>query len=318
MREREKRLGSTVLALLVALGAGLAVAQEDLVERFQTLTRGTQWQQVSAELVDFQTFHTQGMTRVGDAFFVSSVEIVTPTERYPELREGYDRTPGEGVGHLFKFDRTGRLLDSVSLGEGDMYHPGGIDFDGEHIWVPVAEYRPNSASIIYRVDPETMEATEVFRFPDHIGGIVHNPDRGTLHGVSWGSRRLYTWQLDDDLSVTDADEDPESLRTLNKQHYIDYQDCQYVGNDLMLCSGLTNYRMDPQSPTFPLGGLELVDLATDTPIYQVPVTLFTEGERRRVMTQNPFFVETTESGLRVYFMPEDDESHLFVYEIDTE
>jgi hypothetical protein len=81
-----------VLALLVALGAGLAVAQEDLVERFQTLTRGTQWQQVSAELVDFQTFHTQRMTRVGEAFFVSSVEIVTPTERYPELRDGYDRT----------------------------------------------------------------------------------------------------------------------------------------------------------------------------------------------------------------------------------
>jgi hypothetical protein len=26
--------------------------------------------------------------------------------------------------------------------------------------VPVAEYRPNSASLVYRVDPETMEATE--------------------------------------------------------------------------------------------------------------------------------------------------------------
>ena len=32
-----------------------------------------------------------------------------------------------------------------------MYHPGGIDYDGRHIWVPVAEYRPNSRSIIYRV-----------------------------------------------------------------------------------------------------------------------------------------------------------------------
>ena len=47
-----------------------------------------------------------------------------------------------------------------------MYHPGGIDYDGDDIWVPVAEYRPNSRSIVYRVDPETMKATEVFRFAD--------------------------------------------------------------------------------------------------------------------------------------------------------
>jgi hypothetical protein len=306
------------MMLLIILGWGVANAQADLVERFQTLTRGTQWQQVSADLVDFHTYHTQGMTRVGDAFFVSSVEITTPTERYPEPRDGYDRSVGEGVGHLFKFDANGTLLDSITLGDGDMYHPGGIDYDGEFIWVPVAEYRPNSASVIYRVDPETLEATEVFRFPDHIGGIVRNPDRNTLHGVSWGSRLLYMWQLDDAMNVTNADEEPESLRTLNKQHYVDYQDCQYVGDELMLCSGLAGYRMDADSPSFPLGGLELVDLSTDMPVHQVPVVLFTEGENRRVMTQNPFFVETTETGLRVYFMPEDDESHLFVYDIQTQ
>jgi hypothetical protein len=59
--------------------------------------------------------------------------------------------------------------------------------------VPVAEYRPNSRSIVYRVDPATMKADEVFRFPDHIGGIVRNTDDNTLHGVSWGSRRFYRW-----------------------------------------------------------------------------------------------------------------------------
>ena len=38
-----------------------------------------------------------------------------------------------------------------------MYHPGGIDYDGEYIWGPVAEYRPNSESIIYKVDAETLK-----------------------------------------------------------------------------------------------------------------------------------------------------------------
>ena len=41
-----------------------------------------------------------------------------------------------------------------------------------------------------------MKATEVFRFDDHIGAIVHNTDDDTLHGVSWGSRRFYRWTLE--------------------------------------------------------------------------------------------------------------------------
>ncbi|WP_308162560.1 DUF6454 family protein [Bacillus sp. ISL-7] len=37
----------------------------------------------------------------------------------------------------------------MKLGEGDVYHPGGIAIDCKSIWVPVAEYRPNSKSMIY-------------------------------------------------------------------------------------------------------------------------------------------------------------------------
>ena len=32
------------------------------------------------------------------------------------------------------------------------------------------------------------------------------------------------------------------------------------------------------------------------------------------MTQNPFFVEAADTGLRAYFMPDDDKSTLFIYE----
>ena len=106
--------------------------------------------------------------------------------------DGYDRDTGEGVGHLFKLDLKGNLITDLTLGEGSIYHPGGIDYDGKWIWVPAAEYRPNSRAIIYRVDPAAMKATEVFRYGDHIGGLVHNTENKTLHGVSWGSRRFYT------------------------------------------------------------------------------------------------------------------------------
>ena len=180
-------------------------------DRVKLLTRGTQWKQVAAIPMQFDTQHPQGMVKIGDDFYLSSVEIKTPTKRFPQPVDGYDRDTGEGAGHLFKFDKTGKLLADLPLGEGSVYHPGGIDYDGRYIWVPVAEYRPNSASIVYRVDPATMKATEVFRFKDHVGGIVHNTDAKTLHGVSWGSRRFYRFTLDDQGRVTNAGVPPAEL-----------------------------------------------------------------------------------------------------------
>jgi hypothetical protein len=199
------------------------------------------------------------------------------------------------------------------MGDGAIYHPGGIDYDGTNIWVPVAEYRPDSRAIIYRVDPRTMTATEVFRFADHIGAIVHNTDDRTLHGVSWGSGRFYRWTLDGGGRVTDAGAAPEKLRTLNTSHYLDYQDCKYAGARRMLCTGVTEMRQRPDAPPFRLGGIELVDLADGRPLHQVPVLLWTSTGFD--MTHNPVWLEATPTGLRGYFMPEDDQSTIYVYDV---
>jgi hypothetical protein len=291
---------------------------QSIIPHLISLNKNSDWELESDEVVDFFTYHPQGMTKVDETLFLSSVEIITPTERFDEPINGLDRTPGEGEGHLFKLDTEGNLIDSITLSDNDIYHPGGIDYDGEYIWIPVAEYRPNSESIIYRVDPETMESTEVFRFPDHIGGVFRNPDTNTLHGVSWGSRRLYTWNLDENLNVIDANLDPESLLELNSSHYIDYQDAQYVGDNLGLFAGLNKYADPDAEEPQELGGLELVDLTTNTPVFQVPVTWWTENDPELVMTHNPFYIETTDTGLKGYFLPEDDTSRLYVYNVDTE
>jgi hypothetical protein len=306
-----RRFGLGLLASIV-LGSSAGAASELVAERVQKLTRAVRWRPVATIPINFKTHHPQGMVKIGDTFFVSSVEITVPPNRFPEPKDGYDRDTGQGAGHLFKIDAKGNLLGSMKLGEGAMYHPGGIDYDGRHIWVAVAEYRPNSRAIIYRVDPQAMTATEVFRFGDHIGGIVHNTDDKTLHGVSWGSRRFYKWTLGGDGKVTNADTPPDTLRVPNRAHYIDYQDCHYLGGRRMLCSGLNNYRLVADGPVFPLGGWEIVDLRTDQAVYQVPVELWAPSGKP--MTQNPFWVEATDSGLRAYFMPDDDNSTLFVYE----
>ncbi|TMG87180.1 MAG: hypothetical protein E6H78_01920, partial [Betaproteobacteria bacterium] len=102
-------------------------------ERVKKLTRPVKWNQVAAIPISFNTHHPQGMVKIGDTYFVSTVDIKKPTTRYPQLQDGYDRDTGEGVGHLIKFDAKGTLIADLTLGEGSVYHPGGMDYDGKSI-----------------------------------------------------------------------------------------------------------------------------------------------------------------------------------------
>ncbi len=312
-----KAIGAVVgsACALGLLGLGSPAAQGRLVsERFQQLTRNAVWQPAGARVLGFDTFHPQGLVKIGDAFYLSSVEVTTPPARFRLPAHGADRSPGEGRGHLFKFDAEGRLLSDLTLGEGSMYHPGGIDFDGQFIWVPVAEYRPDSRSIVYRVDPVAMTATEVFRYPDHIGAIVHDADDRALHAVTWGSRRFLRWSLDARGRVAAT----PTIRS-NASFYVDYQDCKALTGGEMLCGGVSSYSVGGASAAFALGGIELVSLRTGRAIHQLPIELWTDTGRP--MTQNPFWVEPAtlpHEGLRVYFLPEDRRSTLYTFDVSDE
>ncbi len=258
LRGRPKHaIHASIGTFLVVMAFAAATSAEEIttsssgegqaVQLFRALKKSANWQLVGKTRLKFRTYHPQGMVKIGKFFFLSSVEIIERTKKFDRPEEGYDRTPGKGVGHLFKFGKDGGLISSVTLGEGIVYHPGGIDYDGRWLWVPVAEYRPNSSSIIYRVDPETMQATEIFRFRDHIGGVVHNIENNTLHGVSWGSRRFYTWDLDETLDLRDPSIPADKLRRVNGNYYVDYQDCQYLRHSYMLCGGVIPSLID-QNP----------------------------------------------------------------------
>ena len=309
-----RNLATMIAAFIVAVNSPAYAQTADtgrtISETVKTLDRGAVWKPVAQIPLSFPMFHPQGMVKIGDFFYVSSVEITTPTRKFDKPEGGYDRDTGEGKGHLFKIDAKGNLIADVLLA---IYHPGGIDFDGEAIFVPVAEYRPNSAAIVYRVDPATMKSKEVFRYKDHLGGLVHDKEKKTLNAVSWGSRRFYTFALDQNGHVANADADRGQLAKLNPSHYIDYQDCKYLGQSEMLCGGLTNYQPKKDGPKFALGGLEVVNLVSNQPVYQIPVQLWTDTGLP--MTQNPFWIEPTDTGLMAYFAPEDDKSTIYVYEV---
>lgn len=229
-RRRGHVWGSGSLAALVAalLIAGVrADTGETLAERVIGLGRDASWRRVAAIRVGVRTFHPQGMVKIGDRLFVSSVEVRVAPARTTGADGSEDRKPGEGVGHLFVLDAsTGALIARTTLGDGTIYHPGGLDFDGTSIWVPVAEYRRDSRAIVYRVDPATLRATEVFRFADHLGALAVDAAGRALHGISWGSRRFYTWPIDEQGGIVGV---ATPRLAINPSHYVDYQDCQHVG-----------------------------------------------------------------------------------------
>ena len=255
------------------------------------------------------------MVRIGDAFFVSSVEVTQPTDASLRRSTATIATPAQGVGHLFKIDASGKLLADLKLGEGTIFHPGGIDYDGTDIWVPVAEYRPNSRSIVYRVNPQTMKATEVSSV-----GRSHRRRRARHRRSHAARRELGLAPL---LSLEAGRQRPgvesrglagNRRGRLNPSHYVDYQDCKYVGQRRMLCTGVTELRASAGATPFRLGGLDLIDLRDGRPLHQVPMLIWTAGGLD--MTHNPAWFEATATGLRGYFMPEDDKSTIYVYDAE--
>jgi uncharacterized protein DUF6454 len=310
-----RRLVLAAAALTTALGPGEGATQPKpaMAEAIAGITRTSVWTLERTVPMAFATHHPQGLVKIGDRLFISSVEIKVPTRRSNNRADGFDRDTGEGVGHLFEATMTGKLVADRIVGEGTMYHPGGIDFDGTHIWMTLAEYRPNSRSIVYRVDPATGTATEVFRFADHLGAIVRDPEENVLHAVSWGSRWFYRFALDSRGRAMNAGAPPATRRTANSSHYVDYQDCKHAGRQRMVCSGIADVPRGAGERPLTLGGLDLVDLATGRPVHQVPVGLLTSSGVS--MTRNPSFFEPAASGLRAYFLPEDDASTLYVYAI---
>jgi hypothetical protein len=284
------------------------------------LGKNATWTQVGTLAMNFETFHTQGLAKVGETFFVSAVEVIEPTVRNGAATDSLydftlDRSTGLGRGWLFKFDAAGNLLGKAELTDGTKYHPGGIDYDGKYIWVSVAEYRPNSRANVYRVDPGTLAVDFLFEAEDHIGGVVHNVHNNTLHGVSWGSRRLYTWELAHrgrGKKAISSDWVP------NPQFYIDYQDCHYQGVEYMLCGGVATYSSPRGNVAF--GGLDLVDLRDNRMSHQVPVNLFVDqgaGPTPELSAaHNAFWAEPLPNGsMRVYFMTENDnQADLLIYE----
>ncbi|KAK0615948.1 hypothetical protein B0T17DRAFT_496620 [Bombardia bombarda] len=296
---------------------------EEIIRQFLDLGRLTQWKLVEKVKFEGDTFEPEGLVRLGDDhYFVSAGEYIAPTIRYNSTINGTDRTTGEGFGHMIVFNGKGNRIADATITEAgsvEQYHNGGLDYDGTYIWATLAQYRPNSTATLVRMRPSTLDPEPMLHIADHMGGAVHDLATGNILTLNWGSRNASVWHP--------ARSKPKSAFAVpravlkNPSHYTDYQDCKYLGRfafamgggllsgrrSIMLCSGITGiYGVT-------IGGVALVDMETMLPLYEVPLTMV--SDLGTLVTKNPMDVAVVRGKMRLYFLPDERNSTLYVYEV---
>lgn len=306
----------------------------EIVDLFLSLSSSTTWKLISATKMQGDTGEPEGMVRVGDErLFVTSNQYTEATVKYNTTINGTDRTAGAGYSHMLVYNLEGQIIANASLTPpGDIqYHGGGLDYDGQYVWITLAQYRPNSTATIARIDPLNLNMTRMFRTDDHNGGIVHDIFTNELVTVNWNAENATTWSLNGyPNGFTPIPGFTPPLRDVpNPSFYVDYQDCKFLGhhalpNFLQAQGGCNNQcNFNPIRPimlcggvatldNFSLGGLALVDLQTMVPLWEVPITL--TSELGVTLTENPVDAQVVDGKLRVWFMPDQHNSTLYIYE----
>jgi hypothetical protein len=301
-----------------------------IVQLFPNLGRSTTWNLISKIKFEGDTGEPEGMVRAGDdRYFVSAGQWTVPTTKYPQPINGTDRTPGAGFAHTLIYNGQGKLIANATLTKpGDIeYHTGGIDYDGRYLWATLSQYRPNSTATIVQIDPLTLQKKDMFRTNDHNGGIVHDTITDDLVTLNWGGRNATTWSLRDyphGFTPLPGFTAPKSS-VPDPSFYIDYQDCKFLGhyalpdamaaraNDqgskrpIMFCGGVATI-----GSSFHLGGIALVDLQTMLPLWEVPIAM--TSDLGASVTQNPIDIAVVDGKLRIYCLPDQHNSTLYVYE----
>ena len=136
--------------------------------------------------------HSQGLECVGTNFYISArLDSELPN------RALLLRTTAEGKG----WDSWDITPSDVPGARGKLDHPGGMQSDGQRLWIPVAESIPHGQSVIrvYSLDrlvPGQAPASEFdLHVPDHVGAVAVSSTQHLVFGASWDTEKVYVWDL---------------------------------------------------------------------------------------------------------------------------
>jgi hypothetical protein len=212
---------------------------------------------------------------------VQGLEII---QQYGYVTSVDNKSPNKKA-WLFKINLSdGTLVQKRDLTEADRIHPGGLQYDGQYLWIPVAEYCRHSSTTIIALDLETLKTIKSFSVSDHIGALASD-GQDRLFGVNWDAKQIYIWTMDGD-----------EVGILNNPNVaLAYQDIKFL-EDMLLCCG--HHR-----------GVSAIDLF-DTTDWRL---------KKRIML--PRHPRLSREGMacrngKFYFLPDDGpNSKIFIYEM---
>ncbi len=166
------------------------------------------YEMITSSPLGFFTGHVQGIAFSKENLFLSAVD------------------KEEKVGYLFKINpKNYHLLAQLKMKIGNIFHPGGISFSKGYIYLPLAGYKPHTSSIIFKIDPKTMEPVNAFVVNDHIGAVATDGSK-FIFGMNWDAREMYIWDINGKF-----------LKKIPNKRNIAYQDIEYA-NGILYCSGI--------------------------------------------------------------------------------
>lgn len=235
-------------------------------EALRILFNSTEVELIRQVPLRFSTHHVQGLDLTERFYFVTSVDT--------KQKHAW----------LFKIDRQdGHLHSKRDLTDGPFIHPGGIQCDGRYLWIPNAEYRRESRTIICGVDPNSLEIRRSFSVDDHIGAIASD-GKNLLYGVNWDAIHFYTWDFNG-----------HRLNKVNSPTSVAYQDIKFCAGNL-LCSG----HQDGQS------AIDIIDPETWSLVKRID------------LPQDRWKTNLSREGMafdgNLYFLPDDGpDSHILIF-----
>ena len=139
--------------------------------------------------------HTQGLEIVGTAYYVTARREDLEPKRALLLRT----SPGQK--DWDSWDLTPEVRDPGGPGEDKplLDHPGGFQMAGGKLWIPLAESRRRSRSLIraYHLPDlkpnQPARSVSEFAVDDHIGAVAVAADQSVLVGASWDTETVYLW-----------------------------------------------------------------------------------------------------------------------------
>lgn len=142
--------------------------------------------------------HTQGLELVGEDFFVTARRDDVQPRRALLLRT----RPGAAGWSVWDVTpQASRALEAADK----LDHPGGMQFDGKRLWIPVAESRRGGRTVIMAIAPAGLHPGQPvnpeveFIVEDHIGALAVSPTRDELWGASWDTEDVYIWKRTGEL-----------------------------------------------------------------------------------------------------------------------